>query len=72
MWYKKSADVKQKRRVLPKGLRKKFINKQIMCVEYSGITEADERDIFRVRYQSFLDSKFKKLMSSGSSACKWE
>lgn len=26
-----------------------FSNKQVVCVEYSGLTDADERDIFQVR-----------------------
>ena len=36
------------RRLLPDEYRKTFANKQIVCVEYQDITDADEREIFQV------------------------
>jgi hypothetical protein len=38
------------RRLLPEEYRKTFANKQIVCVEYQDITDADEREIFQVRH----------------------
>lgn len=53
LWYKdvptgtsKSAKT---RRLLPEKYRRLFANKQIVCVEYQGITDGDEREIFQVR-----------------------
>ena len=36
------------RRLLPEEYRKAFANKQVVCVEYQDITDADEREIFQV------------------------
>ena len=41
------------RRLLPEEYRKTFANKQIVCVEYQDITDADEREIFQVRHYLF-------------------
>jgi hypothetical protein len=52
LWYKDVQTVEKKsraRRLLPEEYRKTFANKQIVCVEYQDITDADEREIFQVR-----------------------
>jgi hypothetical protein len=51
LWYKDvqtAARTSKPRRLLPDEYRKKFANKQIVCVEYQDITDADEREIFQV------------------------
>ncbi|KAF8970915.1 hypothetical protein BDZ97DRAFT_1789327 [Flammula alnicola] len=51
LWYKdiQSASTKgsKSRRPLPEKYRRLFANKQIVCVEYQDITDADEREIFQ-------------------------
>ena len=42
------------RRLLPEEYRKTFANKQIVCVEYQDITDADEREIFQVRHDLYF------------------
>lgn len=37
-----------KRKILPEKYRTMFSNKQVVCVEYTDLTDADERDIFQV------------------------
>ena len=52
MWYKDVQTMgknSRARRLLPDEYRKTFANKQIVCVEYQDITDADEREIFQVR-----------------------
>lgn len=49
-WFKDVPGLKtttKTRRILPEKLRKLFVNKQIVCVEYQDITDADEREIFQ-------------------------
>ena len=55
-WYKDARQGRKttRRRILPEKFRKIFARKQIMCVEYSDITEADERDIFRVSLRFWI------------------
>ena len=43
-WYQKGT----RRKMLPDPLIKAFRNKQISCVEYSELTEDQEREIFQV------------------------
>ena len=53
MWYKDVQTMgknSRARRLLPDEYRKTFANKQIVCVEYQDITDADEREIFQVRH----------------------
>ncbi|KAJ3800978.1 hypothetical protein GGU11DRAFT_742007 [Lentinula aff. detonsa] len=51
LWYKddtsETSKHGSKRRILPDKYRQMFANKQVVCVEYSGLTDADERDIFQ-------------------------
>ncbi|KAJ3869502.1 hypothetical protein EV359DRAFT_76621 [Lentinula novae-zelandiae] len=51
LWFKKdpseSPKNAAKRKILPDKYRQMFSNKQVVCVEYSGLTDADERDIFQ-------------------------
>jgi hypothetical protein len=50
-WYKDVQTVERTsktRRLLPDKYRKEFAKKQIVCIEYKDITEADEREIFQV------------------------
>ena len=46
-WYKQKAGKVGKQ--LPPKYKRMFSNKQIVCIEYMEITQADEREIFRVR-----------------------
>ena len=51
LWYKDvqtTGKNSRPRRLLPDEYRKMFANKQIVCVEYQDITDADEREIFQV------------------------
>ncbi|KAJ3971579.1 hypothetical protein EV361DRAFT_949578 [Lentinula raphanica] len=50
LWYKdntESSKQNSKRKILPDKYRQMFANKQIVCVEYSELTDANERDIFQ-------------------------
>lgn len=47
-WYKQKAGKQGKE--LPTKYKRMFANKQVVCIEYMGITEDNEREIFRVRY----------------------
>ncbi len=46
-WYKQKAGKPGKQ--LPSKYKRMFSNKQVVCIEYMGLTEDDEREIFRVR-----------------------
>ncbi|KAJ3764390.1 hypothetical protein EV360DRAFT_31608 [Lentinula raphanica] len=48
-WYKiaETDDKKKNKELLPERLRTMFANKQMVCVEYTGLTNANERDIFK-------------------------
>ena len=51
LWYKDvqtMGKTSRARRLLPEEYRKAFANKQVVCVEYQDITDADEREIFQV------------------------
>lgn len=39
----------ENRLILPKPLLQAFANKQITCIEYEGLTDDQEREIFQVR-----------------------
>ncbi|KAK0213380.1 hypothetical protein DFS33DRAFT_121068 [Desarmillaria ectypa] len=47
-WYRDHLGVPSKQKnILPEALRRLFANKQIVCVEYSDLTDDGERDIFQ-------------------------
>ncbi|KAK0462412.1 uncharacterized protein EV420DRAFT_1185626 [Desarmillaria tabescens] len=47
-WYRDHPGVLRKQKnILPEALRRLFANKQIVCVEYSDLTDEGERDIFQ-------------------------
>ncbi|KAL1719976.1 hypothetical protein EV715DRAFT_198185 [Schizophyllum commune] len=49
-WYKDIGGTPKnqaKRKLLPEKYRKSFAKKQIVCVEYDGINETEEREIFQ-------------------------
>ncbi|KAG7442576.1 uncharacterized protein BT62DRAFT_935881 [Guyanagaster necrorhizus] len=47
-WYRDHPGVPGKQKnILPESLRRIFANKQIVCVEYSDLTDDGERDIFQ-------------------------
>jgi hypothetical protein len=53
LWYKDVQTIgktSKARRLLPEEYRKAFANKQVVCVEYQDITDADESEIFQVCY----------------------
>ena len=57
LWYKDVQTIgktSRARRLLPEEYRKTFANKQIVCVEYQDITDADEREIFQVCHGLFF------------------
>ena len=63
LWYKDvptqtTGKNSRPRRLLPEEYRKTFANKQVVCVEYQDITDADEREIFQVRQGFFFGSSF--------------
>jgi hypothetical protein len=47
-WYKQKPGKIGKQ--LPTKYKRMFANKQIVCIEYMEISEDDEREIFRVRF----------------------
>ena len=47
-WYKDSYQRKASDELLDTRFTHIFENKQIVCVEYSDLSEEDEREIFRV------------------------
>ncbi|KAF5313905.1 hypothetical protein D9619_013062 [Psilocybe cf. subviscida] len=49
LWYKdiNTGGRGPKKQLLPEKYRRLFANKQIVCVEYQGITDPDEREIFQ-------------------------
>ncbi|TFY57533.1 hypothetical protein EVJ58_g6962, partial [Rhodofomes roseus] len=46
-WYKDGPARGVKRKILPKQYQQVFANKQITCVEYEGLTDDQEREIFQ-------------------------
>jgi hypothetical protein len=53
LWYKDNGSGSgrgkgRKRKMIPDKYRRMFTMKQIVCVEYSDLSEEDEREIFRV------------------------
>lgn len=46
LWYKSNA-TNTKRKLLSQHLRTQFANKQIVCVEYTGLDSDQEREIFQ-------------------------
>ncbi|KAG6336424.1 hypothetical protein ID866_2667, partial [Astraeus odoratus] len=46
LWYKSSAS-NPKRKVLPQHFKTLFSNKQVVCVEYSDLSDEQEREIFQ-------------------------
>ena len=61
LWYKDvqtMGKTSRARRLLPEEYRKTFANKQIVCVEYQDITDADEREIFQVRHGLYFPPTF--------------
>jgi hypothetical protein len=55
LWFKEGVPATRgvKRKMMPEKYRKLFANKQIVCVEYHGISEEDEREVFQVRSPKF-------------------
>lgn len=57
LWYKDVQTTggrhSRARRLLSDEYRKTFANKQIVCVEYQDITDADEREVFQVCHPFF-------------------
>ncbi|KAF9078618.1 hypothetical protein BDP27DRAFT_1252376 [Rhodocollybia butyracea] len=51
LWFKdepsEGSTSASKRKILPEKYRTMFSNKQVVCVEYSDLTDGDERDIFQ-------------------------
>ncbi|KAF7981511.1 hypothetical protein HWV62_33073 [Athelia sp. TMB] len=45
LWYKTAPGTKRK--ILPPQLKTKFANKQIVCVEYEGLSDDQERELFQ-------------------------
>ncbi|SJL18597.1 uncharacterized protein ARMOST_22194 [Armillaria ostoyae] len=46
-WYRNHPGVSKRKDILPQSLRRLFANKQLVCVEYSDLTNNDEREIFQ-------------------------
>ncbi|KAF8129057.1 hypothetical protein EV363DRAFT_1169699 [Boletus edulis] len=51
LWFKSSA-TNTRRKLLPQYLKTQFTNKQIVCVEYTGLDNDQEREIFQASKQS--------------------
>jgi len=49
LWFKDTTHRRAKDRILPDQYVTVFQNKQVTCVEYSDLTEENEREIFQVR-----------------------
>ncbi|KNZ73694.1 hypothetical protein J132_10365 [Termitomyces sp. J132] len=47
LFYTDTGGGRQERKILPQKYRKLFANKQIVCVEYTDVTDSDEREIFQ-------------------------
>ncbi|KII90455.1 hypothetical protein PLICRDRAFT_173870 [Plicaturopsis crispa FD-325 SS-3] len=46
-WYKDLGNMSTKKKTLSTKYQRLFANKQIVCVEYQDITDADEREVFQ-------------------------
>ncbi|KAI0698000.1 hypothetical protein BC835DRAFT_1468970 [Cytidiella melzeri] len=46
-FFKELPDRKEKGKLLPERYRKIFVNKQLVCMEYSDMTDSDEREVFQ-------------------------
>ncbi|KAH0835739.1 hypothetical protein J3R83DRAFT_9564 [Lanmaoa asiatica] len=57
LWFKSSA-TNARRKLLPQHLRTQFANKQIVCVEYTGLDDDQEREIFQASKRSPTSVKF--------------
>ncbi|KIK69699.1 hypothetical protein GYMLUDRAFT_254990 [Collybiopsis luxurians FD-317 M1] len=60
-WFKNVDSKDTRRQLLPEKLRTMFSNKQIVCVEYSELTDLDERDIFKRVQQGMALTPSEKL-----------
>lgn len=67
-WYKQKAGKPGKQ--LPPKYKRMFANKQIVCIEYMEISEDDEREIFRVRFEC-VRSPFCKIYTPIDSVYNW-
>ncbi|KAG6829907.1 hypothetical protein H0H87_009809 [Tephrocybe sp. NHM501043] len=48
LWYTDNGgESRQKKKLLPEKYRKLFANKQIVCIEYTDVSDHDEREIFQ-------------------------
>ncbi|KAG5335956.1 hypothetical protein C0989_012472 [Termitomyces sp. Mn162] len=47
LFYTDTGGGRLKRKILPQKYRKLFANKQIVCVEYTDVSDSDEREIFQ-------------------------
>lgn len=69
LWYKDvqvTGKGSRARRLLPDDTKKIFANKQIVCVEYQDITDADEREIFQVCHSLCFACGFFYFFKEGS------
>ena len=66
-WYKSNPG--DKRIMLPKALMQTFANKQITCIEYDGLSDDQEREIFQVSLLSYAHNDIRSLLLS---AYNWE
>ncbi|KAJ4001634.1 hypothetical protein F5050DRAFT_1722132 [Lentinula boryana] len=61
-WYRiAETGEKKTKELLPERLRAMFANKQIVCVEYAELTDAEERDIFKRVQQGIALKPSEKL-----------
>ncbi|KAJ3786198.1 hypothetical protein GGU10DRAFT_311458 [Lentinula aff. detonsa] len=61
-WYRiAETGEKKTKALLPERLRAMFANKQIVCVEYAELTDAEERDIFKRVQQGIALKPSEKL-----------
>lgn len=68
LWFRddpsESSKSAAKRKILPEKYRTMFSNKQVVCVEYSDLTDGDERDIFQVCLQPCSNTLMNILVAS--------
>ena len=57
-WYKSNKDKKEAGKLLPPQYCNQFANKQIVCVEYDGLNDDAEREIFQVSTRQSLWCSF--------------
>ncbi|KAG8681909.1 hypothetical protein FRC09_017150, partial [Ceratobasidium sp. 395] len=70
-WYYQRNGNRASGKLIPEGFRKQFAAKQLLCVEFEGLTDAMERDIFQRVQLGMALNEAEKQKSISSPTVTW-